>query len=157
MLQMRARSFALRDAFSDALAGMHSREEMEDEPREVEAVVRAEPKPAKRRTVDATADAVVNAAQVETKDEPAAEQTQAETKTVGEHLAESQASDVSVERCTAEFAKLWRHSDAGRASAKQIQASWKLEKVAELSGASDDDREAFLLEVGAALDAATGA
>jgi hypothetical protein len=30
MLQMRARAFALRDAFSDALAGFHSREEMED-------------------------------------------------------------------------------------------------------------------------------
>jgi hypothetical protein len=157
MLAMRARAFALRGAFADALAGFHAREEMEDaDPIDVtaSATVRAEPKPAKRRTLEATADAVVAAAQVETKDEPAAEQTQTEGKTIGEHLADAQAKpvrDVSVDRCTAEFAKLWRHSDAGRASAKQIQASWKLEKVAELAAASDDDREAFLVEVGETL------
>lgn len=53
MLQMRARSFALRDTFPDKLAGFHSREEMEDV-REVEAEVVAtttEPRPARRRTV----------------------------------------------------------------------------------------------------------
>jgi hypothetical protein len=40
MLIMRARSFALRGAFADKLSGFYSREEIEDEPREVEGSVR---------------------------------------------------------------------------------------------------------------------
>ena len=38
MLQMRARGFALRDKFSDALKGMITREEAEDMPREMKVV-----------------------------------------------------------------------------------------------------------------------
>lgn len=52
MLELRARSYALRGAFADALAGFHAREEVADEPptREVEATVRdMEPQPAKVR------------------------------------------------------------------------------------------------------------
>ncbi len=37
MMMMRARAFALRGAFADALAGFHAREELEDEPRDVTA------------------------------------------------------------------------------------------------------------------------
>lgn len=53
MLMMRARAFALRGAFADALAGFHSREEMEDTLVDVTAgsTVRDEPKPGKVRTV----------------------------------------------------------------------------------------------------------
>lgn len=51
MLTMRARAFALRGAFADALAGFHAREEMEDELKEVEHQVVPEPKQAKARTV----------------------------------------------------------------------------------------------------------
>lgn len=151
MMALRARAFALRTVFADALAGFHAKEELDDEPREVEATVRTEPKPAKRRTVDATADSVIAAAQVETKDEPAAEQTQTEGKTVGEHmaatLAEQKPKDVSVEKCVAEFSALWKHSDAGKTRAKAIQQTWNLEKIADLAGAADGDREAFLVEV----------
>lgn len=39
MLQMRARAFALRDAFPDALRGVSFREEVEDIPKQVEARV----------------------------------------------------------------------------------------------------------------------
>lgn len=37
MMAMRARAFALRGAFADALAGFHAREELDDEPRDVTA------------------------------------------------------------------------------------------------------------------------
>jgi hypothetical protein len=51
MLQMRARAFALRDAFADVLAGFHAREEMEDGLKVVEAEVIPEATPAKRRVI----------------------------------------------------------------------------------------------------------
>lgn len=155
MMMMRARAFALRGAFGDALAGFHSREEMDDaEPREVEATVRNEPRPAKARTIEATADAVVAAAQVETKDEPAAEQTQTEGKTIGEHLAETQAKDeqpakrdTSVEACVKAYTALWNGPGESRNKAKAIRAAWNLGQIADLAGAADGDRESFLVEV----------
>jgi hypothetical protein len=50
MLELRARSYALRGAFADALAGFHSREEMEDITTiEADAVVTVDPPPAKKR------------------------------------------------------------------------------------------------------------
>lgn len=52
MLQMRARSFALRDSFADALAGFHSREEMEDAQEAEVLAVRSDPAPA--RTAEPT-------------------------------------------------------------------------------------------------------
>lgn len=55
MLELRARAFALRSAFADALAGFHAREEMEDGPQDAEFRVVPdrvpEPKPAKRRPI----------------------------------------------------------------------------------------------------------
>ncbi len=56
MIELRARSYALRSAYADALSGFHSREEMEDvEPREVEHSVLPEIKAAKERGVPADA------------------------------------------------------------------------------------------------------
>jgi hypothetical protein len=140
MLELRARAFALRSAFADALAGFHAREEIEDEtPAEVLAV-RTEPaaapvRRAKQRTVDAQADPA------QTMAEPVAEQPAAEPQ------PEAQAApDFSVDRCVTVFRGLWNAGDAGKASAKQIQASWKLEKIADLAGAADGDREAFIQE-----------
>jgi hypothetical protein len=65
--------------------------------------------------------------------------------------AEPQKKDTSTKKCVDEFAKLWRHSEAGKSSAKTIQASWKLAQIADMAGATDDDREAFLVEVGEAM------
>jgi hypothetical protein len=164
MLAMRARAFALRGSFADALAGFSSREEMEDvEPREVEATVHSEPKPAKRRTVAvadplnlSAAEQVKAEAEAEAqnkKDEPAAEQTQAEGKTLGEHAADAgiPPKDISPEACVREFSALWKHSEAGKARAKAIQVAWKLEKIADMAGAADGDRESFLAEVAEGL------
>jgi hypothetical protein len=65
MLQMRARAFALRGAFADALAGFHAREEYEE--KEVEGTVThteldgATVKEAKQRTVRKARDGAVSA------------------------------------------------------------------------------------------------
>jgi len=148
MLALRARAFALRTAFADALAGFHAREEIEDEVVDVtaSATVRAEPKPARRRTVEAEAEKVTEKpteqaapAAEQAKDEPAAEQTQTE--------GEAKPKDLSTEACVREFSALWKHSDAGKARAKGIQQAWNLEKIADLAGAAEGDREAFLAEV----------
>lgn len=45
MLQMRARGFALRDQFADALAGLVTREEAEDTPTEIDVTPSREPPP----------------------------------------------------------------------------------------------------------------
>ncbi len=156
MLQMRCRAFALRDTFADALAGMHGVEEMEGMTDvTATATVRAEPKPAKRRTVEATADAAVAAAHVETKGEPVAEQTQADAPTLGEQVAE--AKPATVDQCVVEFAKLWRHSDEGKAIAKEIQAAWKLDRIPDLAGSSQEDLGAFLADVKAGWEKLGGA
>ncbi|HAT10283.1 MAG TPA: hypothetical protein DCS97_06760 [Planctomycetes bacterium] len=145
MLTLRARAFALRGAFADALAGFNSREEMEDtEPREVEATVHAEPKPAKRRTVEATADAVIAAAKVETEPAPAdhPEAPLPETK-----AEPAPVKDTSVPACQAAFGKLWKFSEDGKKSAVEILKLWKIERVAELEASDDEDRAEFLLAV----------
>jgi hypothetical protein len=49
MLQMRARAFALRDAFADVLGGLYLREEIEEEPRRVH-VLKAEIGPVREMT-----------------------------------------------------------------------------------------------------------
>lgn len=166
MMMMRARAFALRGAFGDALAGFHSREEMEDvEPREVEATVRSEPRPAKARIIETTtAPAAVDPAPVETgtdtgaapaagSTDPAAGQS-AETKTLGEHVADAQAKDTapvkrdtSVDACIKAYQGLWNGPGECRAKAKAIRAAWNLGQIADLAGAGEDDREAFLIEV----------
>jgi hypothetical protein len=149
MLQMRARSFALRDTFPDRLAGFHSREEMEDAPIDVTATatVHDEPKPAKRRSAAAVQDSPAavepaTAAAPSEKTEPAKVEVPA---------AGAEPRDVSADRCVAEFSALWKASEDGKAVAKSIQAKWKLAKIADLAGSNDDDRGAFLDEVGEAM------
>lgn len=159
MMMMRARAFALRGAFGDALAGFHSREEMDDaEPREVEATVHAEPKPAKRRTVAVTdplnlsaAEQVKAEAEAEAqnkKDEPAAEQTQTEVKTLGEHVAEAQpAPKPTTARCQEVTQALMKRGAGGKALVVGIMKRWKLTVVTELDQLTDDDRQAYIDEV----------
>jgi hypothetical protein len=164
MMALRARAFALRTVFADALAGFHAKEEMDDEPREVEATVRSEPRPAKARTVavvdplnlSAAEQAKAEAeAEIENKkDEPAAEQTQTEGKTLGEHVADAQAKDAapakrdtSVDACIKAYQGLWNGPGECRTKAKAIRAAWNLGQIADLAGAGEDDREAFLIEV----------
>jgi hypothetical protein len=155
MLAMRARAFALRGAFADALAGFHAREEIDDEPVDVtaSATVRQEPKPAKRRTVETSTEspaAVAPQAPAVTAAEP---EPAAGAEVQAEPVA-APAKDLSVAMCQAEFGKLWK---ANNPKAREILNGWQISKVSELGAVGDDDREAFLLEVGATLDVATGA
>lgn len=154
MMALRARAFALRTVFADALAGFHAKEEMDDEPREVEATVHQEPRPAKARTVDATTEAQKPA------DAPPADQGQGTATDPPVQTAETQTApvvkDTSVESCAREFEKLWKHSPAGKSRGQAILAAWNITKIAELAGAADGDREAFLVDVGEGL-AAVGA
>lgn len=156
MLQMRARSFALRDTFADRLAGFHSREEMEDVIDVSDSVtVHSEPKAAKKRIVEAKAESVAAAPEPTTKPVDAFDVEP--VKSVGEHLAEAQATEptpprnTSVDACVKEYSKLWNHSDAARDEAKKIREAWKLKQIADLAGAGPDDREAFLIEVETAM------
>jgi hypothetical protein len=151
---MRARAFALRGAFADALAGFHAREEMEGvEPLDVTstATVHAEPKPAKRRTVEATAAAVVDAAQVD------AAVVDAAPEPVDAKPVDAKPKDTSVAACVLEFAKLWRHSDDGKTAAKAIQAQWQFKAVQEMANATDEQRESFIAEVATAVGKLDGA
>ena len=97
MLELRARAFALRGAFADALLGLHSREEMEDaEPIQAEAVsVRidlANPAPAIEREIPA--DDVKTTGPIDAPDAP--DETEPEPATVT--LADvKQASDDAIE------------------------------------------------------------
>lgn len=176
MMALRARAFALRTVFADALAGFHAKEEMDDEPREVEATVRSEPRPARARTVAADPLKLSDAEQAKAEQEadaenkkkfgeayvstlpakdeaPAAGKTE-EVKTVGEHLAEAQAKDeqpakrdTSVEACVKAYTTLWNGPGESRNKAKAIRAAWNLGQIADLAGAADGDRESFLIEV----------
>jgi hypothetical protein len=155
MLAMRARAFALRGAFADALAGFHAKEEIDDEPRAVEATVHQEPRPARVRTVEATtAPSEPTPVPAQASAVPAASESGDQAGTAAQ--AEPVAKDTSVEACTREFEKLWKHSDAGKSRGRAILGAWNITKIAELAGAADGDREAFLVDVGEGL-AAVGA
>jgi len=160
MMALRARAFALRTVFADALAGFHAKEEMDDEPREVEATVRSEPRPAKARTIDATAapaavepEPTAGPATTAPAEAPAAGN-ETEGKTLGEHVADAQAKDAapvkrdtSVDACIKAYQGLWNGPGECRTKAKAIRAAWNLGQIADLAGAGEDDREAFLIEV----------
>lgn len=156
MVENRAKAFALRTAFADALAGFHAREEIEEDVVDVSAsvTVHSEPKAAKKRTVDVKTEPLA-AATEPTKPIDAFDVEP--VKSVGEHLAEAQATeptpprDTSVDACVKEYSKLWNHSDAARDEAKKIREAWKLKQIADLAGAGPDDREAFLIEVETAM------
>lgn len=164
MMALRARAFALRTVFADALAGFHAKEEMDDEPREVEATVRSEPKPAKRRTIDTTTAPAAKengGADQPTTEQPSGDPSGTSAPASDQSPAAGDSApakkDTSVAACVAQFARLWKAGEAGKIRAKAIQATWKLERIDELAGANDDDREAFLVEVGEGLAAVTEA
>lgn len=164
MMMMRARAFALRGAFGDALAGFHAREEMDDEPVDVTATatVRQEPRPARRRTIDTTSETAAPAAvepeptagpaTTATAEAPAAgqnaEQPAAEAKTLGEHLADAQAKpEPTTARCQDATAALMKRGAGGKVAVQTIMKAWNLKDVAQLELLTADDRQAYLDEI----------
>lgn len=152
MLALRARAFALRTVFADALAGFHAREEIEDEVDvTATATVHSEPRPAKRRTAP-TVDAPPTPPPV---DEPAAEQTQTDGKTLGEHAADAgvpaeqpaAAPEPTVARCQDATAALMKRGAGGKVAVQGIMKRWNLRDVAQLGDMTAEDRQAYLDEV----------
>ena len=157
MLQMRARAFALRDTFADALAGMHGVEEMEGVVDVTDSVtVHADPKPAKRRTIDAgKVPAAETTAPVETGTDTGAPQGaggedpaagQAEVKTLGEHVAEAEPAPTTA-RCQEVTESLMKRGAGGKALVAGVMKRWKLTVVTELDQLTDDDRQAYIDEI----------
>lgn len=141
MLMMRARAFALRGAFADALAGFHSREEMEDTLVDVTAssTVHDEPKPAKVRTVE----------KEESKAEPGPtpEQAPRETEQVDGsddqepvviEGADEPPKTITIKDCVEQATRLFKTEDGKRLLKDHLKA-WKVEKVQELGELPDEE------------------
>jgi hypothetical protein len=151
MLQMRARAFALRDTFSDALAGFHAREELDDLVDVTASVtVHADPRPAAVRALPS--DTAGNQA----KDNATSQGTTSQSGYVtaedraddeAERLAQEAAKnvkDVSVDACKRAMTEAWKRGSIAKERVKVIMAEWKLAEVKDLAGSSDEDRGAFI-------------
>jgi hypothetical protein len=145
MLQMRARAFALRDTFSDALAGFHAREELDDLVDVTASVtVHAEPRPATVRALPADSTG-------ERADKPATEPAKEESAPV-----DPPARDVSVAACKKAMADAWKRGSVAKEAVKAIMTSWKMAEVSELAGSSDEDRAAFIDQMNAVSNEKAG-
>lgn len=153
MLQMRARSFALRDTFADALAGFHSVEEMEGQMVDVtsSATVRDEPKEGKSRKASADKDgsrAVVGALLVADRDATSTSDIQREpmdTEKAPETAPEA-TKLVTIPGVKARVAELWKTAD-GKQLVKDHMATWKLAKVEDLGELAPEEPGRFLAKL----------
>ncbi len=161
MLQMRARAFALRDTFADALAGMHSVEEMADlVDVTASASVQTEPRAAKKRTIETTAApaATENGGAVQqTTEQPSDDPSGASASAggqspaaEGEHAADAGVpakTEPTTARCQEVTEALMKRGPGGKALVLGIMKRWKLAVVADLSLLSDEDRQAYIDEI----------
>lgn len=155
MLMMRARAFALRDVFADALAGFHSREEMEDSQLvdvTSSSTVHDEPKPAKVRAVkpakeaekvqegrdDVPVNDVKDPVVIMGADGPPADHPEAP-------FLDSR--PVDIKDCVSQATALFKTEDGKRLLKDHLKA-WKVEKVQELGELPDEEiaRYFFKLE-----------
>lgn len=169
MLQMRARAFALRDTFTDALAGFHAVEEMEGTIDVTStSTVHEDPKPGKKREAkEKIAIETKTEAPIETKKEEAPNDdkdpvviTGADEKEPAEdhpmhetRLSKAQAMDakaVTVDviwnRCT----ELMKTKDKGtylQAVIKECNTAWSIKTVSDLGGETDDNRKKYLIDL----------
>ena len=167
MLQMRARAFALRDTWSDVLAGLHSVEELRDgDAIDVThtSTVHDEPKAGKVRTVKEKAPEVKPTEEgTDTKNddkEPVvilgADEPPKEPEKVLTNLEKAQAMDAAAvtvdviwKRCTV-LSTLKEPKQAGACLLqiiKEHNAAWKIATVSDLGGESDAERKRYLVEL----------
>lgn len=143
MLQMRARSFALRDTFTDALAGFRTVEEMEDaEAIDVthSATVHDDPKPGKARRGKAeSAPAADPAVDADKQQEPTADQPPAETKAEEQTI---EAKPVTIADCKKLVGDLWKTAD-GKQLVKDHLATWKITGVEQLGEMAPEEPGRF--------------
>lgn len=128
MLMMRARAFALRGAFGDALAGFHAREELDDEVGLVDVTASAVVRAHIPEAVDATVRAL-----------PAVKTVEAVAEIIPEPTAPTP--DLSITACHAALTKLWK---ADKPRAQGVLNFFGLKQVSELKDADDETRARFL-------------
>ncbi len=153
MLTMRARSFALRGAFADALSGFHCREEMEDANLvdvTASATVIPDAKPAKRRKIE---DIPESTAQVVTPTDapspaPVADNVAADSEP--EVLRAESNQEITIEQCRTELHALWKSGEDGKVAAKAIMKERKFDNVDALKDKSQAERKSFIDDVRAA-------
>lgn len=146
MLSMRARAFALRDTFTDALAGFHAVEEMEGAMVDVTdtATVHDTPKAGKVRTVKE------KAPEVKVDTAPAADTTNDDKEPVVILGADGPAADhpeapippqpklITIKDCVTQATDLFKTEDGKRLLKDHLKA-WKVEKVQELGELPDEE------------------
>lgn len=164
MLMMRARAFALRGAFADALAGFHSREEMEDSPLidvTASSSVQDEPKPGRVRLAKEDVKPSVKPA-------PAAVATNDDNDPV---VILDETSAIEPKKTNLEFAQaidaaavtvdaIWKRclqlsqtkSPVGAGAClqtviKETSAKWGIKTVSDLGGETDLARKQYLVEL----------
>jgi|GEM_PF-7098062 len=155
MLMMRARAFALRDAFSDALAGFHSKEEMEDAGAidvTATATIHDEPKAGKARKalpdhkpgVTTGGDVSATCAGDVVREFGATD----EFGVVSTALPAEQEPPnlITVTDCKARVAELWKTPD-GKKLVKDHLATWKLTGVEQLGEMEPDEPGRFLAKL----------
>lgn len=130
MCQMRARAFALRGAFADALAGFHAREEIDDaiDVTSTATVRVPEPTAGVVREVQATIDP----------------QPVTDPQDQAPPSDKPQTTEISVEQLHAAVTKLWKLKPGGTDAAKALLVTWKLDAVSDMGGADDETRAKFL-------------
>lgn len=137
MLMMRARAFALRGAFADALAGFHSREEMEDSALvDVTATssVRDEPKVGKAREVKAKPIIEENKTQKTDDQEPVV------------IIDDAQKPVPTMDDVKSQAAFLWKTED-GKRLLRDHMASWKITELKELAEMEPGEIARFYLKL----------
>ena len=152
MLQMRARAFALRDTFADALAGFQSYEESKDsELIDVTptASVHAEPKVGKARTVKAESvkpDVGPTAEEVAVVHLPTEE-----AETLPDPMPQEMAV-ITMADLQKQATDLWKTAD-GKQLVKDHMKTWKIAQISEVGEFEEGERKHYfdrLNEVGAA-------
>lgn len=146
----------------EAVLGVKTPDDVEaEEPREVEATVHDEPRPARRRSAAAITEAPPAAVESGPIAGPATTATPEAPAAGAEKPADPPAApDTSVKRCQDVTAALIQRGPGGKALVAGIMQAWKLRDVAQLGELTDEDRQAYIdhiAEADAKLEPAAGA
>lgn len=139
MVEMRARAFAIRAAYADALMGFAQREEVED-----------------MEDVTSSARVIPDAVQAKIRTLPSspAAVDQVDSATVSAEITTGPASgaeeepviikEIEVEDIQKEMTVLWNLKPGGKEKGKEIMVAWKLSAISEMGGSDQEQRGRFL-------------
>ena len=141
MLMMRARAFALRGAFADALAGFYSREEMEDSQLvdvTATSTVHDGPKQGKARTIRVP---IAQAEEVKTEVETVTAQDSEPVVVLGAEI-EPEKKLITYPELQTQVAALWKTAQ-GKEIVKTQMKVWKIEAIKELAEMEPEEMQRF--------------